>query len=342
MADLLHQIVDQSATRDPDKHAFRFDGASLTYGELRGRANGLAVSLAENGVQPGDRVGLLLPKSLEMPVAVFGCLKAGAVVVPMDAQSPPERLAAIIADAGIKCVIVQAQQAMMVSKLFDAGAAGLRIAVGLQGPTDGDITAVPWENIRISDQAPELQLDDRAPAYMLFTSGSTGQPKGILHSHASALAYARLAADMYGVTSDDRLGNFAPLHFDQSTFEFYSGPLRGATTILIPPAYGIALASLASLIEEEGLTFWYSVPSVLVRLLQSRALTGKNLARLRWVLFGGEVFPHRQLLQLVALIPNARFSNVYGPTEVNQCTCFNFGCDDAISEPLPIGQVWSN
>ena len=141
MADLLHQIVDQSATRDPGKHAFRFDGASLTYGELRGRANGLAVSLAENGVQPGDRVGLLLPKSLEMPVAVFGCLKAGAVVVPMDAQSPPERLAAIIADAGIKCVIVQAQQAMMVSKLFDAGAVGLRIVTKRSGnghfPVDG-------------------------------------------------------------------------------------------------------------------------------------------------------------------------------------------------------------
>ena len=107
MASLLHHIVDRSAGGDPHKAAFRFDGDSLSYGDLRDRANGLAEVLAEKGVRPGDRVGLLLPKSLEMPVAVFGTLKAGAILVPMDAQSPPDRIATMIDDAGIRCVIVQ-------------------------------------------------------------------------------------------------------------------------------------------------------------------------------------------------------------------------------------------
>ena len=230
----------------------------------------------------------------------------------------------------------------LVSKLLNADSVELRVVIGLEEVDSSDSEAIPWAAVPSSDRSPALDLDDTAPAYMLFTSGSTGQPKGILHSHASALAYARLAADMYDVSSEDVLGNFAPLHFDQSTFEFYSGPMCGATTVLIPPAYGIALANLASLIEEERLTFWYSVPSVLLRLLQSGTLSGKDLSAVRWVLFGGEVFPHRQLQQLVALLPHARFSNVYGPTEVNQCTCYNFSSDEPIPEPLPIGAVWAD
>ena len=342
MASLLHHIVDRSAERVPENAAFRFDGVSLSYTDLVQRANGLAASLRSYGVQIGDRIGLLLPKSLEMPVAVFACLKAGAVVVPLDAQSPPGRLSAMIADADIRCLIASTQQMPLISKLVNGQSADIHLVIGPERCGEIRCNTLAWRELPAVEESPPIELEEGSPAYMLFTSGSTGQPKGILHSHRSALAYAELSADMYGVTSADRLGNFAPLHFDQSTFEFYTGPLRGATTVLIPQAYGIALASLANLIEDEKLTFWYSVPSVLIRLLQSDSLNGKDLGHIRWALFGGEVFPPQQLRKLMTLMPGAQFSNVYGPTEVNQCTCFNIRGDQLVDEALPIGKVWQH
>jgi amino acid adenylation domain-containing protein len=339
---LLHQIIDRSAITHPDKAAFSYDRETLNYSDLRMQANGLAAALLNKGVVPGDRVGLLLPKSLQTPVAVFGCLKAGAVIVPLDPQSPADRLSLMIRDAGIRQLIVLPEQSRRVEKLCATEALDIRLVVGLTAPTSTVRSVIAWDELKPEDCAPTIVLQEDDPAYLLYTSGSTGQPKGIVHSHRSGLAYARLSADAYGVSSDDTLGNFAPLHFDQSTFDFYTGPLRAATTVLIPQAFGFATASLANLIEEEQLSIWYSVPSVLIQLILRDALIGKNLSELRWVLFGGEPFPPKHLSRLMALMPGARFSNVYGPTEVNQCTYFNVRGDQPVEEALPIGRVWEN
>lgn len=339
---LLHQIIDRSASTHPDKSAFSYDGEALSYDDLRTQANGLAATLSNHGVVPGDRVGLLLPKSLQLPIAVFGCLKAGAIVVPLDAQSPAERLALMIRDAGIRHVIVLPEQSRLVGKLCAIDGLDIRLILGLDARRAHQSTVVSWAELQPENSAPAIVMQEDDPAYLLYTSGSTGQPKGILHSHRSGLAYARLSADLYDINSDDILGNFAPLHFDQSTFDFYSGPLRAATTVMIPQAFGFATASLAKLIEEERLTIWYSVPSVLIQLILRDALVDTNLSSLRWVLFGGEPFPPKHLSRLMALMPTAQYSNVYGPTEVNQCTCFNVRGDQSVEEPLPIGRVWGN
>ena len=339
---LLLQIIDRSASTHLDKAAFSYDGETLDYRDLRRRANGLANALSKSGVIPGDRVGLLLPKSLQTPVAVFGSMKAGAVVVPLDSQLPADRLSLMIRDAGIRQLIVLPEQSRLVEKLFAIEALDIQLVVGLDAPTARISSVISWAELHPEDSAPAIALQEDDPAYLLYTSGSTGQPKGILHSHRSGLAYARLSADTYGVSPDDILGNFAPLHFDQSTFDLYTGPLRAATTVLIPQALGFATASLANLIEEERLSIWYSVPSVLIQLILREALVGKDLSRLRWVLFGGEPFPPKHLSRLMAMMPNAQFSNVYGPTEVNQCTYFNIRGDQAVEEALPIGRVWEN
>jgi len=340
---LLHQIIDRSARSHPEKAAFSYDRETLNYCDLQMQANGLAVALIAKGLVAGDRVGLLLPKSLQMPVAVFGCLKAGAVIVPLDPQSPVDRLSLMIRDADIRQLIVLPEQARLVEKLCATEALDIRLVVGLPGPPTRAVRSViAWDELQPEVSAPSIFLGEDDPAYLLYTSGSTGKPKGILHSHRSGLAYARLSADVYGVSPDDILGNFAPLHFDQSTFDFYTGPLRAATTVLIPQAFGFATASLANLIEEEQLSIWYSVPSVLIQLILRDALVGKDLSKLRWILFGGEPFPPKHLSRLMALVPGARFSNVYGPTEVNQCTYFNIPGDQPVEEALPIGRVWEN
>lgn len=178
------------------------------------------------------------------------------------------------------------------------------------------------------------------PAYVIPTSGSTGRPKAIVHTHRSALAYARAAADTYDLSSRDRLANIASLHFDQSTFELYAAPLVGASAIVVPDVVLRFPASLAELIERERATVWYSVPYVLRQLARRGALAGRRLA-LRWILFGGEPYPPEELAELMALVPDARVSNVYGPAEVNQCTFHHLEAPPAPDRPVPIGRPWA-
>ncbi|NJL94878.1 MAG: amino acid adenylation domain-containing protein [Anaerolineae bacterium] len=182
-------------------------------------------------------------------------------------------------------------------------------------------------------------------AYIMYTSGSTGQPKGIMHTHASGLSYARTAAATYSLLPEDRLSNHSPLHFDMSTFDYFSGPLAGATTVLIPEAYTLLPASLSQLVQDERLSIWYSVPFALIQLLLRGALDQRDLSSLRWVLYGGEPFPIGHLRALMERWPQARFSNVYGPAEVNQCTYYHLPPPQtwpADQENVPLGVIWEN
>jgi acyl-coenzyme A synthetase/AMP-(fatty) acid ligase len=127
-----------------------------------------------------------------------------------------------------------------------------------------------------------------------------------------------------------------------STFEFFSGPLKGACTILIPEEYTKLPASLSNLIADEHLTIWYSVPFALIQLLLRGAMETRDLSALRWILFGGEPFPVGYLRELMIRLPNARFSNVYGPAEVNQCAFYHVPKPPEKGEDsVPIGQIWA-
>ncbi|MEL6263929.1 MAG: AMP-binding protein, partial [Cyanobacteria bacterium J06626_6] len=183
-------------------------------------------------------------------------------------------------------------------------------------------------------------------AYIMYTSGSTGTPKGIMHTHRSGLNYAKMAAATYGLTHTDRLGNHSPLHFDMSTLDYFSGPLVGATTVIIPAAYTKLPASLSQLVQDESMTIWYSVPFALIQLLLRGALEERDLSALRWVLFGGEPYPAKYMYGLMEKLPQARFSNVYGPAEINQCSYYHVPPlaegESAPDEVAPIGKIWAN
>ena len=126
-----------------------------------------------------------------------------------------------------------------------------------------------------------------------------------------------------------------------SIFDYVSGPTRGACTTIIPEPYTKLPASLSKLIEDERLTHWYSVPFALIQLLEHGVLQDRDLQSLRWVVFAGEPFAAKHLKKLMAILPHARFSNSYGPTELNQCTYHQIGPNDlADHQPPPIGRVW--
>jgi amino acid adenylation domain-containing protein len=325
-----------------DSQALTDTTTSLSWGEYADRVASTAGSLVAVGVQPGDRVGVHLAKSVNSFVAVHAVIRAGAVVVPVDPLAPAELAGSVLLDAGVEVVITDARPAVLdaLAAQVDLRAILLpRAGASAQNESGGPIVLTGADIDAVPAGAP-VAVDPAAPAYIIYTSGSTGRPKGIVHTHRSALAYAVAAAAGYELSSDDRMVNIAPLHFDQSTFELYAAAIVGAAVIVVPDPVLRFPASVAALVEAERATVWYSVPHLLMQMVGRGALAERDLSPLRWILFGGEVFPPRQLAELMTLIPSARVSNVYGPAEVNQCTRHDLGAPPTGDDPVPIGRAW--
>jgi len=345
---LLSHILDQAVEKTPDKVAFVCEGQTLTYLDLWQRANGLAQWLVHHGVQRGDRIGIYLNKSLESAIAIYGIWKAGAAYVPLDPSAPTARVAYMLNHCGIRHLVTHKSKRRKLPDILSE-APDVQCIVGLceqQISAEQATTFCAWENLPVSDRAPTVKLVTQDLAYIIYTSGSTGTPKGMMHTHYSGLSYAQLAADTYGLHEGDRIGNHAPLHFDISMLGFFAGPLVQATTVIIPEAYTKVPASLSQLIQDEALTVWYSVPFALTQLWLRGLPQERDLTALRWVLFAGEPFPTKYLYAWMKQLPQARFSNIYGPAEVNQCTYYHvpplLEGERVPSEPVPIGQVWGN
>jgi len=265
--------------------------------------------------------------------------------VPLDPGAPLPRIEGIIRHCGIRCLVSHSAKQRELRDLLTNALIPLDGLIGVTDVGAVGVEQISWDDVRqLPAKAPEPDgLTEQDLAYIMYTSGSTGPPKGMMHTHHSGLSYAGAAASLYDVTFEDRLSNHSPLHFDMSTFDYFSGPLVGACTVIIPEAYAKLPASLSQLIEDERLSVWYSVPFALIQLLLHGALSQRDLSALRHVMFGGEPFPSKYLAGLMQRLPNAQFCNVYGPAEVNQCTYY-FVPDDwpADAPPVPLGKIWDN
>ncbi len=347
---LLQHLLRDSAEVQADRPAVEDGSRQLTYRELEASSNRLAHFLLDAGVSRGDRVALYVDKSAESVVAIYAVLKAGAVYVPLDPQAPALRLAYICRDCDVRVLLTGKEKAASWNALLQAGAPLESIIVLNAGEPDvlderpSRIRVETWGTV---EQASDVPLTGRTIAadlaYILYTSGSTGQPKGVMLSHSNALAFVDWATERFAVRSQDRLSSHAPLHFDLSVFDLFAAAKAGATTVLVPPETSIFPVELARWIERKGITTWYSVPSVLSMLTLRGGLREGDLARLRTILFAGEVFPTKYLRRLMALLPHVDFYNLYGPTETNVCTFYRVPSllKDETS-PIPIGRAIAN
>lgn len=337
----LPHILEQSAAQFPSKEAFRFLSESISFKELDTKACQLAKHLIDQGVKKGDRIGIYMNRCLETSIAIYGILKSGCAYVPLDPFAPIERTKLLIRDCGIQILVTTKNQKKKSTKLLDSNS-NLRYFIGIEN--NEICSSVPWETIfslSLEGYEPANVLEQDL-AYILYTSGSTGIPKGIMHTHYSALNFAKLVIDHYKFSSYDKIAITAPLHFDPSALGYFSSPLVGATCVIISDAHLNLPASLAEIMEKEQLTVCYTVPLVLIQLLQNGGLERRNFDSLQWVLFSGEVFPTKHLRSLMDLWPNKMYSNIYGPTELNHCTNYNFKIPPTTDEPIPIGSVWGN
>lgn len=338
---LLTDSVLHTAERRPEHLAFSCGNATMTYAQLVEKMNQLAGLLLSQGLQKGDRVGIYLNRSLETAIAIYGILRAGGVYVPLDPNAPIKRTLFQLEDCEIRHLITQPGQKRSLAKIMEERNP-LRFIIGLAWESGPE--SISWQQLfdlpAATPQAPKMMAQDLA--YIMYTSGSTGLPKGMMHTHYSGLSYAKLMVNTYGLHQDDRFGNHSPIHFDISTLGYFAAPLVGATTVIFSDAYIKMTASLSQLIEKEAITVWYSVPLALIQLLHRGVLEERDMPHLRWVLFAGEVFPTKYLRELMQYWPQARFSNIYGPAETNQCTNYNLDTPPTTDDPIPLGKTWED
>ncbi|MEM9041194.1 MAG: AMP-binding protein [Actinomycetota bacterium] len=335
-ADRLRSIgVDLDATAMIDAER------SVSWNEVDREVGALASALASIGVRRHDRVGVRMLKSVDSFLAVHAILRAGGVVVPLDPMSPPDAGRRVAADAHLTALVVDARAPHHI-RFIDAVGPTPTILRGT-ATSPGSVEAPVLDADDVAGFGPLTPVANRPDdaAYVIYTSGSTGDPKGIVHTHGSALAYATAAAVEYELTAHDRLANFAPLHFDQSTFELYSAPLAGASVAVIGDAQLRFPASIVDFLDETASTVWYTVPSLLSQLEQRTDLAERDLASLRLVLYGGESFAPDAVRRFMAAVPGVTLSNVYGPAEVNQCTRYDLAEAPTGDAAIPIGRAWS-
>ena len=335
----LHQNLINSAACYPDKDAFCCGKERITYQQLDELSSRLASYLRHLGVTPTDRVAIRLGPSVQTAISVYAVLKSGAAFVPIDPSLPKDRLVQLLEVGGISHLITSDSDCTLQDELPHT-LPSLKAVI-----QDNESARHPWDNIEDFQPISEVSADAAKVAYVIFTSGSTGQPKGIVHTHTSGNSYARLSAELYGVTPQDRIANLSPLHFDMSTFGFLTSVYAGATCVLVPQSNLVFPACMSSLVEVEKVSIWYSVPFALIQMLNRGAIDQRDLSSLRWILFGGEPFPPYYVNLIREHAPNARLSNVYGPAEVNQCTYFHIPSrsenrDPVPEQPIPIGKAW--
>jgi clorobiocin biosynthesis protein CloN4 len=319
----LHQLAIDAATRYPRRPAVAGPTGAVSYGDLDRKANALAVRMRALGVARGDRVVIWAEKSPDVVVAMQAVLRLGAAYVPVDPATPVARATAVIRDCAARLVCGTGPQLRQFRS---------------EGPDDLNITEpVPGPVEAINEP---VDADDLA--YILYTSGSTGVPKGVCVSHRNARAFVDWAAAELSPVPTDRFANHAGFTFDLSVLDIYTPFTGGAMVHLIPPELAYAPRRLVELLHDQRISVWYSVPSALTLMIREGGLLDRPApAALRALLFAGEPFPIAQVRRLAAWT-TARLLNLYGPTETNVCTFHVVEPHDLERDrPVPIGAAAS-
>jgi amino acid adenylation domain-containing protein len=319
----LVDLVEASAQRAPGRTAVVDPaGWSVTYDELNRRADRLAGFLVAAGVTPGDRVGVILPKGVHAITAFLAIMKCRAAYVPADFTAPVARNRAIMADCEVKAAVLARSCASVLDAWPGAHLPAVAVFAG-EGPTlprAWDTRVVDWDDALSHAAGYAAGRSRRDLAYILYTSGSTGIPKGVMLSQENALSFVDWCSDEFAITESDRVSSHAPFHFDLSILDIFVPLKHGATLYVVSEDLGKRPRDLAQFIAEHRLTVWYSTPSILALLAELGNLPSRDHSALRLVLFAGEVFPVKQLRELTRLWPRPVYYNLYGPTETNVCT----------------------
>lgn len=321
----------------------------ITYRELESDSNKLAGLLIKQNLKPGDRVGLFMEKTPKTIVAMLGITKAGGVYVPLDPHSPAERVIKIINSSNPSLIFIDQESIHPFQDIIHS---------------DQETGLIPWvwwatESLIFGDDFPpkftykdiksqknEAHQVTRNPAraaHILFTSGSTGQPKGVVITHKNVESFINWAVPFFNMKQGEHTSCHSPLHFDLSTFDIYGAFASGCHLHLVPPDINIHPKKLSDFILENKLNQWFSVPSALSYLAKFQVIPEGGYPDLKRLIWCGEVFPLPGLQYWMKNLPDVQFTNLYGPTEATIASSYY-----TVNEPwenlteIPIGKPCSN
>ena len=308
----------------PDNAAVSDGEVEYTYAALRARARRAATGLMRAGISRAP-VMVYLPKSADMVAGFCAAMYSGRPYVPTDAAAPRGRLEKIIANLAPSAVVTNEALAGNLEGI-PGGYRVFTMDALARGEADGGLIDAALGTVTDSD-----------PIYIMYTSGSTGAPKGVTIPHRGVLLFARWAEKTFGWTDRTVIANQAPLYFDVSVMDVYGAMRCGGHLLLTPEALFRFPNKLPEFLADNAVTHIYWVPTVMINVANSGALASAELPALKTVAFAGEVMPNRQLNVWRRALPGRVFANLYGPTETDVCTAYVVDREFSDSEPLPIG-----
>ena len=323
------EYLERSAQARPNAVAVSDEWTSATYGQLINAARRRGCALAELGAT-GRPTMVFMEKGTVALETILGVLYAGGYYVPVDPAAPDARLASMHATLGQPLVVVdpstyaRAEQALPGARLVHTGSFAAHEDKAL------------LERIR----AGVLDVD---PAYILFTSGSTGTPKGVAVSHRAVIDFIDTFVQTFGLTCDDVFANQAPFDFDVSVKDIYSALATGGRLAIVPRRLFSQPAALVEYVDGCQATVMTWAVAALCLVSSLHALDGHGLPHVRRVLFSGEVMPLKHLAAWMQSLPQAQFTNLYGPTEITcNCTYHEVERGRVYERGLPLGKPFAN
>ncbi len=324
------EYLEQTAARVPDKTALEGKEGSLTFGELFHRARRVGSCLLGHGVTKAPVV-VLMPKKPETIAAFLGAIYAGCYYVPLDTEMPRHRIDLILQklDPGIL--------------ICDESTEALARELDFLGPVIPYSRAAAYRMDEEGLRGIRQRQIDMDPIYIVFTSGSTGMPKGVVGCHRAVIDYIEAFCQVMRFDQDTVFGNQTPLYFDAYLKELIPTLKYGATTYLIPKGLFLTPLLLVAYLNEKKINTLCWVVSALTMISAFRTFDTIKPVYLRTIAFASEVFPLRQLKIWREALPGVRFLNLYGPTETTGICCYyEVERDFSGEEPLPIGRPFRN
>ncbi len=343
MTTRLEHYLARSADRDPARTALVLGPDRLSYGDLEALTNRLARLLQAHGCTEGSRVCVIGAKTPWTIAGLLATLKCGGSYVPIDSSSPGARVARIVDAAEPSVMLADGTATGLLDELISRRALAADTPVGA---LDSALLGTRFESVFARADVDSMSAAPLRPpdnptdiAHLLFTSGSTGAPKGVMITHSNVVGFIEWAVRYFGFRSTDRISGHPPLHFDLSTFDIYGALASGAELHLVPAELNVNPRALAALIRDHELTQWFSVPSVLAYMAKFDAVALDDFPALERLLWCGEVLPTSVLIQWMRRLPHVRFTNLYGPTEATIASSFYTvpAPPRNETEPVPIG-----
>lgn len=327
------EYLEESAGRVPQKTAVEDLSSSMTYQELW-QASFTCGAALRRYVKPRQAVAVFMDKTVQTLAVFFGAVYAGGFYCMLDPTQPAERLQHILATLQPAVLVTDKKMSRRLSGISFSGP-----IVNAEDLLAHKVSADDKRALAVVRR----EAQDIDPLYCIFTSGSTGMPKGVLACHRSVIDFIGYFTQIMGIGEDDVIGNQAPFDFDVSVKDIYSAISTGATLELIPKIYFSFPTKLLDFLENRKVTNLTWAVSALCIVTTLDGFSYKIPSSIRRVIFSGEVMPVRHLNAWRRAYPNAKFVNVYGPTEIT-CNCMYYVVNRSFSddEELPLGRPFPN